>query len=470
MRIGTKLLLTYLLLVGMVAAASVTALPPWVEHVVVKQEQSRLEAQVQGLARQLTPRLKNLRPGDPSGVRQTLRLAENVVTAELIAVVDENGRVLDSSAPELRGTQMDLAGFTAKVQGGEPFQVDGVGPALGAIAPLQTPLHSASVLMLRDITYVQELAQGVNRRISIGVLVLLGASLLVAGLVSRELVARLKETGEAARALAEGDLARRVPERGRDEITELAGHFNNMAERIQALVEGLRRSEQARKVMLAAASHEIRTPLTSIGGFAEALRDGLVQEEAQRQRYYEIIAANSARLNRLVDDLFDVARLEAGQAELTLQAMQVGPWLEEFVQLYPSDGQSPRLVLSLEPAAATTEIYGDRDRLAQVLQNLVANALRYSPEDGQVEIRARLVGDDLEVAVADQGPGLTPDEAEQVFQRFYQGPNQGRGHKGAGLGLAIVQTLVEAHGGQVGVESEPGLGARFWFRLKRVAK
>jgi two-component system OmpR family sensor kinase len=300
------------------------------------------------------------------------------------------------------------------------------------------------------------------------ILLVLAVAAVVTGWLSRDLVRRLKSTGEAARALADGDLAHRAPEQGHDEITDLAGHFNHMAERIQALVGRLRRSEQARKDLLVMVSHELRTPMTSISGFAEALRDGVVQQEDRKQRYYQIIAAESARLNRLVNDLFDMARLEAGQAELNLQAMSAAPWLVEFTEaaLPAAEAAGARMALEVSPEAERSRIYGDRDRLDQVLTNLTGNAVRFTPEGAPVTIQARVDDGYLVVAVSDRGPGLTPDEAERVFDRFFQGNNQGRDHKGAGLGLSIVKTLVEAHGGRVGVESAAGVGSTFWFRLR----
>jgi signal transduction histidine kinase len=259
-----------------------------------------------------------------------------------------------------------------------------------------------------------------------------------------------------------------VPEQGNDEITDLARHFNHMADRIQALVDGLRKSEEARKELLITVSHDLRTPMTSISGFAEALRDGVVKDEERKQRYYAIIASEAGRLTRLVNDLFDVAKLEAGQLELRLQAMLVGPWLTEAAEsLRPVVEQAgARLDLALAPDALAARIYGDRDRLGQVLTNLAGNAVRFTAPGQAVTLGARLEGDELVVSVTDQGPGVPPDEAEHVFDRFFQGKNTGGPHKGAGLGLAIVKRLVEAHGGRVGVTSPPGQGASFWFRLK----
>lgn len=483
MRIGTKLLVTYLALIGLVALATAFFVPRWVKWAVTVQEQHRLEAQAQGASRQLALRLRDLRPDDPTAEQtdqqraflRGLQLVDTILTDEVVAVTTAKGEVLSTNSPELQNQvlpveQIASASRRIRLADRKGIPVEGVGTVLAAVAPIQTGepgSHQLSVVMFRDITYVEEMTWTLTRWFLAVIMLILIAALVVVGWVSREMARRLRATGRAARALAEGDLSQRAPEQGRDEIADLSGHFNHMAERIQALVEGLRRSEESRKALLAVASHEIRTPLTSIHGFAEALRDGLVPTEERRQRYYQIIATESERLSRMVDDLFDVTKLQAGQAELELQVITVGPWLTEFVDsLRPPDGLHLELILA--PEAGSSRIYGDRDRLRQVLTNLVSNAVRFTPPGEAVRLEALPDGDELIVRVSDRGPGLTEEESERIFQRFYQGQNQLRVHKGAGLGLAIVKSLVEGHGGRVGVTSQPGEGAAFWFRLKRL--
>ncbi|HLO03600.1 MAG TPA: HAMP domain-containing sensor histidine kinase, partial [Symbiobacteriaceae bacterium] len=229
--------------------------------------------------------------------------------------------------------------------------------------------------------------------------------------------------------------------------------------------------QSAQHDLLIMVSHEVRTPLTSIQGFAEALRDGVVRDEDRRQRYYEIIAAESARLSRLTTDLFDVAKLEAGQAEIQFQPVDLEGWLgsaAEGLQAIATD-QEVQVALVIDPALQGAAVWGDRDRLQQVLGNLTANALRFAPAGTTVTIGTRPFGPRVRVTVSDQGPGLTATEQQKVFERFYQGRQVGA-HKGAGLGLAIAKSLVEAHGGQIGVESVPGQGATFWFDLQRYAE
>lgn len=466
MRIGAKLLLTYLIIIGLIGVAAALLLPRMVENTVTREEQRRLGDMVQrqatSISEQINRGVRARNPKDLVAARLAISTVADLLVDETLLVVDDRGVIIRSSRPALNGSPLKTVEQNSRdfIVAEAPLQVD---------SPL---IQGYSIAMIRDVSEVQVMAARITRRLSLVVIPAVLLALFIAGWLSREMVRRLRSTGEAVQALAEGDLTRRVPAQGNDEITDLAHNVNYMAERIQVLVDGLRRSEQARKELLVTVSHELRTPMTSIAGFAEALRDGVVQGDDRRHRYYEIIASESARLNRLIQDLFDMAKLETGQMEMRLQAMPVAPWLVEFAEGFqPAAAERGcDLQLSIAPEVEGVRIYGDRDRLDQVLTNLCSNAVRFSPPDEAVTIRARVDGAELVVEVADRGPGIPPDDLPRVFDRFFQGQASHKtgGHKGAGLGLAIVKSLVEAHGGRVGVESAPGQGATFWIRLGRL--
>jgi len=474
MRIGTKLVITYLVLIGMIALASVTALPGWVTGAVIRAEHERLQTQANAFAADLSSRAKYRRATLPAG--GTLALFETVLSDVTLAVINDKGVVVKSTDLNLERVKLDLQ-LLRQVQKRRQLlfptvpKIPEVGQKLVAIAPIQSDeLSGYSLILFRDVQYIQNIAWPITVRMFLVVAVIVLMALAAIGWLSRDLVGRIHSTGAAARALAEGDLTQRAPEVGTDELRDLASHFNHMAERTEALVEGLRRSERLRREMLVTVSHELRTPLTSIAGFAEALRDGVVREEAQKLRYYEIIGGEAARLKRMINDVFDVAKLEAGQVEIRLQDMPVTPWLIEVVDGFTpmAEQRGVRLEVAIGGAAEQARIYGDRDRLDQVVGNLLSNALRFSPDGGVITVRTRVEGEDLVLEVEDLGPGIAPDEVPRVFDQFWQGANKGKGHVGAGLGLAIVKSLVEAHGGTVGVQSTPGAGATFWARLKRL--
>jgi two-component system, OmpR family, sensor kinase len=481
MKIGTKLLVTNLAVIALIGILAAVLVPALVERTVRENEQQRLEQQVLKQAEFISDRVNRLAKGRPALDRPATLLTLDAVQellADDVALVDDKCIIQRSSRPGLVRARLEnckTAGATAKTLRRPLARIEGVGTFILAQAPLSiesADLADWSVAMIRDVSYIQSIAKPIEKRLIFVLLLGVVFSLFIAGWISREMVKRLQTTGAAARALAGGDLKRRVPEEGTDEITDLAHHFNHMAERLDALVEGLRKSEQARRELLMLVGHDLRTPMTSIAGFAEALRDGVVQGEEKKQRYYQIIATEAGRLNRMVNDLFDMAKLEAGQLELRMQALLVAPWLTEFAEGFRpvAEGAGARVELAVSAEAERARIYADRDRLDQVLGNLAGNAVRYSPAGQAVTIVAAVDGDDLLIEVSDRGPGIPPADTQKVFDRFYQGadPGNGGGHKGAGLGLSIVKSLVEAHGGQVGVDSPPGQGATFWFRLKRV--
>jgi len=238
-------------------------------------------------------------------------------------------------------------------------------------------------------------------------------------------------------------------------------------------VTDLRQSERLRRELTANVSHELRTPLTSIKGFTETLLDGAMKDEDTCRRFLTIINSEADRLVKLVDDLLDLSRLESKRAPLDLQPVDVGALAAHTVDKLQPLALSGGLTLEVEsrPGAWVT---GDRDRLEQVLTNLIDNALKYTPAGGRVRVSVTLDPQDVAVAVSDTGKGIRPEDVPHVFERFYRadrsrarGPVFGAGSGGTGLGLAIAKHIVEAHGGRIGVRSQPDEGTTFTFTLPR---
>ena len=306
--------------------------------------------------------------------------------------------------------------------------------------------------------------------VAAGVLVLgtVLATVMVFGPARR----RLRALESAARRLGAGDLSARAPGGGGDEIGAVASAFNQMADDLAARADALAASDRARRQLLADVSHELTTPVTAMRGYLETLTmPELALDEATRGRYLAIIGDETARLERMIGDLLDLARLEGGGGELKHEAVRVADLFARVQARH--EGASARAGVAIrstiEPGADALE--GDRSRLEQALQNLAANALRYAPAGSTIELRARRVDGQIALAVEDAGPGITPDHLPRVFDRFYKAeasrtqraapgaPAEGQGTAapgGSGLGLSIVKAIVERHGGRVGVESRPG--------------
>ena len=277
---------------------------------------------------------------------------------------------------------------------------------------------------------------------------------LLAVVLGRRLAHPLREIGVAARRIAAGDYAARVPTDGPDEVAGLGVSFNQMA---QALEE----QERMRRDFIANAAHELRTPLTNLQGYLEALRDGVIQAD---RATYESLYEEADRLVRLSRSLDTLAAGDAGgqwsnPVELDLVGSIVGA-IELATPAF--DRAGIRVAIELPPKLTVS---ADPDGLAQVLGNLLQNALRYTPAGGSVTVRAERQPDAVVVSVANTGEGIPAADLAHVFERFYRvEKSRDRGRGGAGIGLAIVQQAIEAAGGQVGVESVDGL-TRFWFSL-----
>lgn len=469
MKIGLKILLGYLLVLVVVVAALSAALPRIIDRGLQDHAGITLKEQAWWVGRKLAEQ------PSPEGL---MRSYENIVNADLL-VTDEQGRVLyearreRAAIPSLKNTTLphaliDRGLIAPPLQYFRAGNLFGRQAVIAGVSPLiQRGRITGVVVAVRAFSEQSRTTQAVTRELLLWLGLGLAAAVLLSGLLTQGIVRRLRRTGGAARALAEGDLNQRAPETGGDEIAELGRRFNHMAERIQVLVEGLQRSENLRRELMASISHELRTPITSILGFAEALRDGVVKDPAQQQRYYQIIARDAARLSRQVQDLFDFTKMEAGQLEFKLVPLDPRPWLQEFAEGAGADLERDGLLLQLQGDPGESPITGDRHRLDQVLTNLVNNAARYTPPGGTITLTATPSDAGLRLEVADEGPGIPPEELPHIFERFYQGKNPGKQAGGAGLGLAIVKSIVEAHGGEVGVTSSLGQGARFWFTLHR---
>ncbi len=287
--------------------------------------------------------------------------------------------------------------------------------------------------------------------------VLAGTVSILLGLgLSRGLTAPLARLTAAARRIAGGDLSQRVPETGSTEMAALGQAFNLMA-------ANLEKAEELRRNLVADVAHELRTPLSVLQGNLRAILDGVYPlEQAEIAALYD----ETRLLSRLVDDLRELAQAEAGQLRLNLQPTDAAKVIQATASTFALAAEAREISLVLQVADDLPPVLADPDRLAQVLRNLLSNALRHTPPGGQISISARAAEGTVEIAVADTGEGIRPEDLPHVFDRFWRADrSRARETGGSGLGLAIARHLVQAHGGEMGVESKVGQGSRFWFSL-----
>lgn len=274
--------------------------------------------------------------------------------------------------------------------------------------------------------------------------------------------ARLRQVEEAARRLGGGDLTARAPERGRDEVTAVASAFNAMAADLSARAAALQASDRARRQLLADVSHELNTPMTAMRGYLETLSmPGMTLDADTRQRYLGIIGDETARLERIVGDLLDLARLEDGGGALRIDTVPVEALFDRVMARHEREAADAAIEFDVDVEPAAAHVQGDRDRLEQALQNLTANALRYAPSGSTIGLAATRHADGVTLSVTNAGGGIAPEHQPHVFDRFYRAESSrvrasAGGPGGSGLGLSIVKAIVERHGGSVAVKSAPG--------------
>jgi histidine kinase len=284
------------------------------------------------------------------------------------------------------------------------------------------------------------------------------AAVLISLLLSRSILRPLRDMMQASQRIAEGHYDERVQVGGADELGQLAERFNRMAEKLHQV-------ETMRRQLIGDVSHELRTPLTAIKGSMEGLMDGILPASDET---YQQIHQEADRLNRLVDDLQELSRVEAGAYELDLRPTQLAPLLETVSKRFRQQFETKRVGLGLNLPAGLPRVLADEHRILQVLSNLTANALQYTPVGGTVTINAARAGESVQITVRDTGAGIAPDHLAQLFDRFYR-VDKSRSRAaggGSGIGLTIAKYLVEAHGGKIWVESEGiGRGSAFSFTL-----
>ncbi len=412
----------------------------------------------------------------PEQIMRRLQNSAANFNSRILLINEQTGEVLADSENQLVGQNLLSLGQTSRLNntlvGDFEYQsvrwlfstrqgLDRTGGKIEAVALTEFDPGPA----FRDPIF-QELL----RPLVIAGLLALIVSIVLAVIITRSVTQPLRHVAQAAQRVAKGNYDQPVPVEGSREVKEVAENFNHMAQKVRA-------TQQSQRDLFANVTHELKTPLTSIQGFAQAIQDGAASEPAAIKRSATIIYDEAARMNRMVGELLDLARIESGQIVMRREIVQIDPVLRGIVEKMGPRAQQSSVALIADIPDGLPSITGDGDRLAQVFGNLIDNAIKHTPSGGKVTVTARVLSGSsvakknkpwpggIEISVADTGAGIPPEDLSRIFERFYQvDKSRARARSGGnslGLGLSIVKEIVTAHGGSIHAESVVGLGTRF---------
>lgn len=293
-----------------------------------------------------------------------------------------------------------------------------------------------------------------------------GIAVVVGLFLSETITTRIQQINAAAGRVANGQLNSRLPSSGQDEMAQLAKSFNEMVDQLDAAERKKTEVEMLRRNLVAWAGHDLRTPLTSIRAILEALADGLVEDEETRQRYFRTALADIESLSHLIDDLFEMSQIDTGGLKMNLEPGNIADLVSDSLEKFSEQARRKNLHLEGHVGQGIGLVRMDEKRISRVLANLIANGLRHTAPGGTVQVLVESSTKDIKVSVQDTGEGIQPGDLPFVFEQFYRGEkSRNRSTGGAGLGLSIAKGIVQAHGGQVGIESKVGTGTIVWFTL-----
>lgn len=293
-----------------------------------------------------------------------------------------------------------------------------------------------------------------------------GIAMTLSYFLSSTVIDNISALNLGAQAIARGQLNARVAVTGRDEVAQLAHSFNDMADQLEEAARRKDELDSMRRDLIAWVGHDLRTPLASVRAIVEALADGVVEDRPTVERYLRTAKRDIGSLSALIDDLFDMAQLDAGGMKLDRQPNSLSDLISDTIETFTALATEKGVQLGGQVAGNVDPVVMDARLIGRVLANLVGNAVRHTPAGGAVRVTAQGSAGGVQVHVTDNGEGIRQEDLPRIFERFYRGEkSRSRATGGAGLGLAIAKSIVEAHDGTIAVQSQPGRGTRFTFTL-----
>ncbi len=337
-----------------------------------------------------------------------------------------------------------------------PLKVDG----------LESEIYFIRIgLSSKDIHFLQN---NIQRKIFYITAILLLIILGIAFFISKAITRPLKEISVAAVEIRGGNLEKRIPIRTQDEFGKLAETINNMVDRLNDDLIQMKKLERVRREFLGDVSHELRTPIFAIQASIETLLNGAIDDSNVNKDFLNKALNNAKRIDALLFDLIEISRIESGDMKMSFKYFKLNELITQTVNEMQTHYEPKQIRVKVVSDDNDPEVFGDRDRIKQVLINLIDNAVKYTVDGGEVTVSTKKSEGDVQVCVIDNGCGIPEEHLQHIFKRFYRVDKaRSREVGGTGLGLAIVKHIVEAHGSKVEVESEVGKGSRFSFLLKR---
>ena len=332
---------------------------------------------------------------------------------------------------------------------------------IDAAAPVEGDFGRFIVYIRDNLETTQNMSASLFRMILEAVAIGFAAAVAISLILAGTLLSPIRRMTHASESMADGDFTQKIPVESEDEIGTLSKTFNTMASQLETTLNELKNAERLRREFVANVSHELRTPLTSIRTYAETLGDSPDLPDATRSEFLNVILNESDRMGKIVSDLLDLSRLDAGGG-IKLEPFSLERSVREVYTAIALSAERRGQHIDLELQWAMPNIVGDRARIEQVLMNIMTNAIKYTPEGGEINVSCFAIGDFSTVSITDSGVGIPKEDLPHIFDRFYRVDKaRSRESGGTGLGLSIAYDIVTLHGGEIRLESELGKGSTF---------
>ena len=318
-----------------------------------------------------------------------------------------------------------------------------------------------AVIVCSTVPYIQNMQLGVMRMFFFAVMFVIMLTLLVAAWFSQRIAKPVKEMTLVARKIASGDFTQRVSHDAEGELGILAASFNQMT-------VALGEMDEVQSSFISDVSHELRTPMTIISGFVEGVLDGTIPE-SEHKKYLEIVLSEIKRLNRLVNDLLEMSRLNSGKIEYKMVPFDITESVRKAIVAFEQSISEKKIDMDVDFESDSMPVMGNGDSVYRVITNLLDNAVKFTPEGGSIAIKVSTAGGKVKTSIENTGTGLSEKELNHIWDRFYQtDKSRSSTKRGAGLGLYIVKNIMQAHNNEIYAESEEGSWTRFTFELDGV--